>query len=211
MSFPPPTPFSPYGNFVTSDSGGLPVDRRPLRLGLYLQNQSFSTVHSTNGSKLLQTFKYFRTMKWGGTALFALAGVMAVTPQLLDLSSPTCQTGLVFGGLTTLAAGGVRFWTNIQIDETTALMETEFNNLKESILLHNKRASNLEKQMIVPYLADPSLSERLVEAHISQINSNSTNTLSNVPNNVAMAGVIVEALKTVKGLRNNSEKNSEKS
>ena len=82
-------------------------------------------------------------------------------------------------------------------------METVFNQLKESIIVHNKNPSNLEKQMVVPYLADPSLSERLAEAQISQTNSNTTNTLSNVPNNVATAGIMLEALKTIKGLRKN--------
>jgi hypothetical protein len=200
MSFPP---WNPYGNFVTSDPNGIPVDRRPLRLGLYLQNQTISPVHSNNGSRLLQTFKYFRNMGWAGNAMFVAAGVLAVTPELIDMSVNSCQVGLLFGGTTALGGAGVKFWSKIQTDEVTAEMETEFNSLKEKIILHNKTPANAEKQMVVPYLADPSLSERLAEAQIAQTNSNTTNTLSNVPNNVATAGIMLEALKTFKGMRKN--------
>jgi hypothetical protein len=200
MSFPP---WNPYGNFVTSDPNGLPVDRRPLRLGLYLQNQTFSNAHSANGARLLQTFKYFRNMGWAGNALFGVAGVLAVTPELLDLSFTACNAGLISGVTTSIGAAGVKFYSKIQTDETTAEMETEFNRLKEQILLHNKNPLNSDKQMIIPYLADPSLSERLAEAQIAQTNSNSTNTLSNIPSNVATAGIMLEALKTFKGLRKN--------
>jgi hypothetical protein len=200
MSIPP---WSPYGNFVTSDPNGLPVDRRPLRLGLYLQNQTFSPTHSASGSRLLQTFKYFRNMGWAGNALFGVAAVVAVAPELLDFSLTACQVGLVTGGTTAIGGAGVKFWSKVQTDETTAEMETEFNRLKELVILHNKNPSNTDKQMVVPYLADPSLSERLAEAQIAQTNSNTTNTLSNVPSNVATAGIMLEALKTFKGLRKN--------
>lgn len=200
MSFPP---WNPYGNFVTSDPNGLPVDRRPLRLGMYLQNQTFSPVHSTNGAKLLQTFKYFRNMGWAGNTLFAVAGILTINSVLLDLSATTETFGLISGGTTALGGAGVKFWSKIQSDETSAEMETEFNSLKEKILLHNKVPSNSEKQMIIPYLTDPSLSERLAEAQISQTNSNTANTLSNVPSNVATAGIVLEALKTFKGMRKN--------
>jgi hypothetical protein len=193
--------WNPYGNFVTSDPNGLPVDRRPLRLGLYLQNQAFSPVHSTNGTKLLQSFKYFRNMGWGGNVLLTVAAVVAITPELLDASTFSTQVGLISGGTTALGGVGVKFWSKVQTDETTAQMETEFNGLKEKIILHNKNPSNVEKQMVVPYLADPSLSERLAEAHISHTNSDATNNLSNVPNNIATAGVVLEALKIMKSLR----------
>ncbi len=200
MSLPP---WNQYGNFVTSDANGLPIDRRPLRLGLYLNNQTFSSSSSANGSRLLQKFKYFRKVGWGSNALFVFAGITAVAPELFDLSQTACQIGL-FSGLTTSGAGaGVKFWSKIQTEEITAEMETEFNSLKESILVHNKHPSNLDKQMVVPYLADPSLSERLVESHISQTNSNTASNMSNVPSNIATAGIMLEALKTFKGLRKN--------
>ena len=200
MSFPP---WSPYGNFVTSDPNGLPVDRRPLRLGLYLQNQTFSPVHSTNGTKLLHSFKYCRTIGWAGNALFASAGILVITPILLDLSSASESIGLVLGGTNALGGSIFKFWSNLQTDETSAEMETEFNKLKESIILHNRKSLNAENQMVVPYLSDPSLSERLVQAHISQTNSNSANNLTNIPSNIASAGIMLEALKTFKGMRKN--------
>jgi hypothetical protein len=198
MSFPP---WNPYGNFITSDPNGIPVDRRPIRLGLYLQNQTFSPIYSINGTKLLQTFTDFRNMGWAGNTLIVFGGILAVTPELLNLSLTSHKIGLVSAGTTALGGAGFKFWSKVKIDETTAEMETDFNKLKESIILHNKIPLNVDKQMIIPYLADPSLSERLAEAQISQTNSNSTNNLSNVPTNIATTGIMLEALKTFWGMR----------
>lgn len=195
MSFPP---WNPYGNFITSDPNGLPVDRRPLRLGLYLQNQTFSNLYAQNGNRLLTKFKYFRNMGWAANAIFVLAGTIAITPEILDFHT---NAGIITGGITALGATGVKFWSKINTDETCAEMETEFNKLKENILTHN--LDNLEKKIVVPYLADPSLSERLAEAQIAQTNAKSSDTLSNIPNNVATAGIMLEGLKIIKGLRKN--------
>jgi hypothetical protein len=194
-------PLSPYGNFVTSDPNGLPIDRRPLHLGLYLQNQTFSSIHNENGRRLLQKFKYFRNMRFFGNGLLVLAGTMALAPEVLDCSLTVCQAGLFTGFPTALAGSGVKLWSRIQTDEITAELETDFSKLKENVLLHNK--NNPTNQMIVPYLADTSLSERLAEAHIAQSNAGATTNLSTVPSNVVTAGIMLEALKAFKGFRKN--------
>lgn len=198
MSIPP---WNPYGNFVTSDPNGIPVDRRPLRLGMYLQNQTFSPNHSVKGANLLQTFRGFRHLGWGGNAMIAVGCIIATVPEVLDSTLAMCQAGLVTGGATALGGGAAKFWAKVQGDETAAEMETEFNSLKSLIISHNKK--HTDNQLPVPYLADPSLSERLAEAHISQTNASSTNTVSNVPGNVVSAGIALEALKFFRGLRKN--------
>jgi len=204
MSIPPPPPphWSPYGHFVTSDPRGLPVDRRPLQLGLYLQNQTFSPVHSTDGAKLLQKFKYSRGVGWAGSALFGISAICAFAPPLLDLSTRMLEMGVLSGGIVGFSGFGLQFWSKIKIEEISAQMESEFGGLKEKIILHNNNFPAPEKQRPVPYLADPSLSERLANAQINQTNSNTANNLSNVPSNMATAGIMLEALKTFKDLKN---------
>jgi hypothetical protein len=125
----------------------------------------------------------------------------ALTPELLDMSINTCKIGIASGVVTSIGASALKFWGKIQSDETTAEMETEFNKLKESILSHNKNPINSNEQIVVPYLADPSLSERL--AQIEQSKSVASNNLSNVPSNIAIAGIFLEALKTFKDIRKN--------
>lgn len=148
-------PRSPCCNFVTSDLNVLSVDRRPLRLGLYLQSQTFSPTYSASGSKLLQTFKYFRKINWAGNLLFVVGAAVAIAPELSNFTQPGSQVDLVTGGISTIGAAGLKFWSKVQTDETMAKMETEFNILKELIILHNKNPSNTYNQKVVPYLVDP--------------------------------------------------------
>jgi hypothetical protein len=149
-------PWNPCNNSTTSVINDIPIDRRPLRLGLYLQNQKFSSIHSIEGTKLLKAFKYFRKMGWTGNALFGIATATVALPELLDFSLVSCQIGLVTGGTTAIGATGIKFLSKISMDEIESQMENKFNDLKESIILHNKPL-NIEKQIPVPYLTDPSL------------------------------------------------------
>jgi hypothetical protein len=191
-------PYSPFGSFLTSDPHGIPVDRRPLRLGMYLHHQTFSPSHRVRGGELLTRFKSARYAGWAGAGAMVFGGFIALVPELLDASQATCMAGWFTGGTTALGGTALQFISCVQQDEISAEMETEFNTFKGQLLVHNKTA---DPPLPVPYLADPSLSERLAEAHIANTGASATNTASQVPSNLAMAGIALEALKTIKSVR----------
>jgi hypothetical protein len=190
--------FGHFQHMLPPDPTGVPVDRRPLRLGMFLQHQTFSAPHQSRGATLLTRFKSARYMGWMGMGAMVIGGMVAVVPELVDASMAACQLGAVSGGTTALGGMGVRFFSRIEQDEIAAEMETEFGHLKSLMLQHNTKA---ETPLPVPYLADPSLAERLAEAHIANQGASTNQTLSQVPGNLAAAGIALEALKTFKGFR----------